>query len=100
MHGELAQKAGDEMMTNHKARLVGRQMTAFAVGLGFGGQNLSIMAGMGDVYYNIEKAALTNKLFINTVNPHVPILPQLPATIRSNLTEELSGIFSTFLSGQ
>ena len=62
--------------------------------------SISVLAGMGDIYYNIEQLAVAGKLFVNTVNPHSPILPQLPQEARDQLEAELLRLVEIGLTGR
>ena len=90
-------------MEHHKARLFSRQATSIVAGTAIGGAgagpSISLLAGMGDIYYSIERIALRNKLFVHTVDATRPILPQLPNEIRGRISNELVDITKPFLLG-
>lgn len=55
---------------------------------------------MGDVYYQIEQLAIAGRLYVTTVNPNKPILPQLPQRTRDRLAGELIRLVEVGLVGQ
>lgn len=96
---------GGEALKGRATLLVIRQATAIylgskAAGGSTAGPSISILAGMGDIYYNIEQLAVAGRLFINTVDPHSPILPQLPQETRDQLAAELQRLVEIGLTGR
>lgn len=97
---------GGEALKDRATLLVIRQATAIylgskvAGGSPAAGPSISLLAGMGDIYYNIEQLAVAGKLFINTVDPHSPILPQLPQAARDQLAAELQRLVEIGLTGR
>jgi len=88
------------LFSKHKARLAGRQVTGFVAGLVVGGPSLGLLAGMGDVYFNIEQLAIKNQLYFNTVDTSQRIIPQLPESVRANLANNLTNMINEFILGQ
>lgn len=100
----VIEKGGEELK-DQATLLAVRQATAIYLGSkiaggGTAGPSVSILAGMGDIYYNIEQLAVSGKLFINTVDPHNPILPQLPQEARDRLAAELQRFVEIGLTGR
>ncbi|NKI34729.1 hypothetical protein HFP89_06080 [Wenzhouxiangella sp. XN79A] len=94
---------GFGVLSQNKALLIGRQATSMLAGLavgGTGGPSLSFVAGMGDVYHNIELVASEFKIFVTTVDVNQPILPQLPANVQLTVAGRLEGIGNTLLLGK
>lgn len=96
---------GGEALEGQSTLLIVRQATAIYLGSKVAGgttagPSISILAGMGDIYHNIEQLAVAGKLFINTVNPNSPILPQLPQEARDQLAAELQRFVEIGLTGR
>ena len=98
---EQALGAAESILLANQLRMYSRQGTGLLLGIIVaGGPAINVYAGFGDVYHRIEQLALTNQIFISTINdPRSPILPQLPYQQRRRLERELSRILETTLSG-
>ncbi|WP_444938962.1 FG-GAP-like repeat-containing protein [Microbulbifer sp. JMSA002] len=99
---QVLNKGWDAILDNGEL-LLSRQLTAIGSGylLGGGaGPSLSFVAGMGDVYFNIEQIAKDNQIFFDTVDVTQPILPQLPEATRERVSNRLDGITSRILLGK
>lgn len=97
-------KAGLDVAQQNSITLAGRQMTGLLVGSfgkgGTAGPSLNLLAGIGDVYFNIESLALNNKIFVTTVDSNRPILPQLNTSTRLRVSRALEDLVGDFLLGE
>lgn len=65
-------------------------------GIGF---SVSVLVISGDVLYAVEQVALENKIFITTVDPTRPILPQLSEDRLGIVVSSVSDAINAAISG-